>query len=64
MDLLKRIWKKNKLEQKKKPYVSKYVNFTKKNIEMVALLYVNIVTLCRNWKFSCVPKLQNIFFSV
>lgn len=33
-----------------------------KNIEIVALLYVNIVTLGCTWKFSCMPKLQNIFF--
>lgn len=61
MDLLNRIWK-IKLEQREKPYVSKYMKLIKKNsIEMVALLYVNIVTLGCIWKFSCMSKLQNNF---
>lgn len=63
MDLLNRIWK-IKLEQREKPYVSKYMNFIfkkKNSIEMIALLYVNIVTLGCTWKFSCMSKLQNNF---
>lgn len=61
MDLLNRIWK-IKLEQREKFYaLTVWTSLKKTSIEMIALLYVNIVTLGCTWKFSCMSKLESNF---